>query len=162
MPWLQSFALANDVVKIGVLAYRGTSVAKIQWAPLAEQLSRSIPDYRFKIIPYDLPSFTSAVANEEVDLVLTNPGHYVLLESKYRVTRIATINKGKVAGEKTQFGAVIIARSDRSDIRTLADLRGKSFAAVSERAFGGFQLQAPWFLPQLRRAAHGGIGRAPG
>jgi signal transduction histidine kinase len=80
------------------------------------------------------------VAKGEVDLVLTNPGHYVLLESKYRVTRIATINKGKVAGEKTQFGAVIIARSDRSDIRTLADLKGKSFAAVSERAFGGFQM----------------------
>ena len=139
-PWLQGFALADNAVKIGVLAYRGTTVAKMQWLPLAEQLSKSIPDYRFKIIPYDLPSFTSAVAKGEVDLVLTNPGHYVLLESKYRVTRIATINKGKVAGEKTQFGAVIIARSDRDDIRTLADLKGKSFAAVSEQAFGGFQM----------------------
>ena len=139
-PWFRSVASTDNTVNIGVLAFRGATVAEMQWAPLAEQLSKSIPDFRFKITPYDLPSFTSAVSNGEVDLVLTNPGHYVLLESKYRVTRIATINKGKVAGEKTQFGAVIIARSDRADIRTLSDLKGKSFAAVSERAFGGFQM----------------------
>lgn len=139
-PWPHGLALADDIVNIGVLAYRGTSAARIQWAPLAEQLSKSIPKFRFRIIPYDLPSFTTAVAKGKVDLVLTNPGHYVLLESKYRVTRIATIKKGKAAGEKTQFGAVIITQSKRTDIRTLADLKGKSFAAVSERAFGGFQM----------------------
>ena len=140
VPWPQGIALADDVVNIGVLAYRGTSAARAQWAPLAKQLFLSMPEFYFRIIPYDLPSFNTAVANGEVDLVLTNPGHYVLLESKYRVTRIATIKKKKVAGEKTQFGAVIIAHSNRSDIRTLADLKGKSFAAVSEQAFGGFQM----------------------
>lgn len=137
---LQGLALAEGVVNIGILAYRGTEVARIQWEPLAEQLSEAIPDYQFKISPYDLPSFTNAVERGEVDLVLTNPGHYVLLESKYGVTRIATINKGKEAGEKSQFGAVIIARSDRNDIRTLADLKGKTFSAVSKNAFGGFQM----------------------
>lgn len=136
----QGSALANNVVNIGVLAFRGTAVAQIQWTPLAEQLSSMISDYQFKISPYDLPSFTSAVENGDVDLVLTNPGHYVLLESKYGVTRIATINKGKEVGDKSQFGAVIIVRNDRSDIRALKDLKGKSFSAVSEQAFGGFQM----------------------
>lgn len=138
--FVNSSVQADNVVNIGVLAYRGTAVAQIQWAPLAEQLSHTIPEYQFKISPYDLPSFTSAVADREVDLVLTNPGHYVLLESKYGVTRIATINKGEIAGEKSQFGAVIIVRSDRRDIRNLSDLKGKSFSAVSRQAFGGFQM----------------------
>lgn len=138
--FVQGNALAANVVNIGVLAFRGTAVAQIQWTPLAEQLSSMISDYQFKISPYDLPSFNNAVKNGDVDLVLTNPGHYVLLESKYGVTRIATLNKGKEVGDKSQFGAVIIARSDRPDIHTLSDLRGKSFSAVSENAFGGFQM----------------------
>lgn len=138
--WLQKAALAENIVNIGVLAFRGTTVTSIQWQPLAEQLSKSIPDYKFKISPYDLPSFTTAVADGEVDLVLTNPGHYVLLEHRYGVTRIATINKGNEDSEKSRFGAVIITRSDRPDIQTLADLKGRSFSAVSVNAFGGFQM----------------------
>lgn len=138
--WIPGVILADDIVSIGVLAYRGDAVARAQWAPLVEQLSQSIPEFRFKITPYDMPSLTNAVAGGEVDLVLTNPGHYVLLESKYRVARIATIKKGEVEGEKTLFGAVIIVHQSRTDIRTLEDLKGKSFAAVSKRAFGGFQM----------------------
>ncbi|WP_455199211.1 hypothetical protein [Kaarinaea lacus] len=41
---LQGNALADDIVNIGVLAFRGTTVARIQWEPLADQLSESIPD----------------------------------------------------------------------------------------------------------------------
>ena len=93
--FVQGNVHAANVVNIGVLAFRGTTVAQIQWTPLAEQLSSMISDYQFQISPYDLPSFNTAVKNGDVDLVLTNPGHYVLLESKYGVTRIATLNKGK-------------------------------------------------------------------
>lgn len=137
---LPLLAAAVEPVRIGVLAYRGTEAARVQWAPLAEQLSSAMPEYRFQIAPYALSTFSDAVAEGSVDLVLTNPGHYVLLESQHGVTRIATIKKSTAGAGSTSFGAVIIARSDRDDIKRLEHLRGKSFAAVSEHAFGGFQM----------------------
>jgi two-component system sensor histidine kinase TtrS len=39
-----------------------------------------------------------------------------------------------------RFGAVIFTRTGRTDIQALADLRGKTFAAVDLHAFGGFQM----------------------
>ena len=38
------------------------------------------------------------------------------------------------------FGAVIFTAAHNSDIGSLAELKGKSFAAVGKAAFGGFQM----------------------
>lgn len=126
--------------KIGVLAFRGTEKAHARWDAIAEYLSRQIPGHQFTIQPYDLKGMDEAVANEEVDFVLTNPGNYVHLETLYGATRITTLNNLYKGKSYTIYGAVIFTRTDREDIRNLEDLRGHSFMAVSEHAFGGFQM----------------------
>ncbi len=130
---------SHDVI-IGVLAFRGEENALSRWTPTAAYLSERIPQYRFEVKPFTLTGLRDAVANGGVDFVLTNPGDYVDLEAAYGITRLVTLRNLRNGHPYTVFGAVIITRADRTDIRTLKDLRGKSFMAVSRHAFGGFQL----------------------
>ncbi|MCK5100998.1 MAG: PhnD/SsuA/transferrin family substrate-binding protein, partial [Desulfobacteraceae bacterium] len=79
-----------------------------------------------------------AVGNKEVDFILTNSSFYVELESRYGITRIATLKNKIPNGVSTTFGGVIFCKKARKDIRHLKDLKGKTFMAVKETSFGGW------------------------
>jgi two-component system sensor histidine kinase TtrS len=138
--WPPTLSAADATVTIGVLAHRGDETSEKRWEPTAEYLSDRISDTAFRLVPCDLQEMSEALARGELDFVLTNPGHYVELEHHHGVSRIATLKNLRHGEAYKVFGAVIIARADRADIRSLRDLQGKSFAAVSEGAFGGFQM----------------------
>ena len=132
-------AHATDrLVRVGVLAHRGKDEALKSWTPTAQYLSRAIPGNNFVIVPLNNDDIGPAVEYRDVEFVLTNPGSYAELEAGYSVTRIATLKSKTAQGSSSVFGAVIFTRADRKDIRNLADLKGKSFMAVHENAFGGW------------------------
>jgi signal transduction histidine kinase/ABC-type amino acid transport substrate-binding protein len=128
------------IVRVGVLAYRGAAQARSRWAATVDHLTHAVPGHRFELKPFGLDGLERAVAAGEVDFVLTNPGHYVVLEARHGVTRIVTLRNRVGEHVLTRFGAVIFTRADHPEIRTLDDLDGRSFMAVSPRAFGGFQM----------------------
>ncbi|MDO9227739.1 MAG: PhnD/SsuA/transferrin family substrate-binding protein [Pseudomonadota bacterium] len=134
-------------VRLGVLSFRSLEHTAAQWQPLAEYLSRRIPGYRFQVVPLFYPDLDQAVARQELDLVLTNPEHYVLLRSRHGLAAQATLMS--MAGDfpASQFGGVILARADRPDLKTFADLRGKRVASPSEQSLGGYLVQR-WALYQ--------------
>ncbi len=138
------FAVAQtatvEKVKIGVLAFRGAEAALNRWALTAQYLDQSIDGYSFQMIPLSLADMKKAVAQEDIDFVLTNTGNYVDLEARYGITRIATLRTPSTVRAGNVFGAVIFSRADRQDIKTLEDLKGKSFMAVERNGFGGFQM----------------------
>lgn len=131
---------ADQVVHIGVLSYRGEERVKTRWTATADYLSRNIPGYHFELVPLNLSEMADAVEKDLVQFILTNPGHYVELESRYGVSRIATMESRQSGKIITRFGAVIFSKASNQSIRTLEDLSGKSFMAVSPDAFGGFQM----------------------
>jgi two-component system sensor histidine kinase TtrS len=110
------------------------------WTPTIQYLTEEIPGSEFHILPLDLEGMSDALEQRKVDFILTNSGNYVELESRFGVTRIATLRNLRRGEPYTVFGAVIFVRSDRDDLRTLADLNNRSFGAVDEAAFGGFQM----------------------
>jgi len=130
----------KTTVRIGVLAYRGVAIAEQMWQPTVDYLNEEIPQYHFVLVPLDLKTMEAAVAADDIDFVLTNTGHYVVLEARYAITRILTLRNLREGQPYTVFGAVIFTRADRHDIDDLDDLRGKSFGAVAKTAFGGFQM----------------------
>ncbi len=135
------FAASEPVTaRIGVLAYRGHAQALRRWSPTAEYLSSRIEGYQFEIVPLDLGGIRSATREGSIQFTLTNPGNYADLEARFGVSRIATLQTREDARVRVRYGAVIITRADNEQIKTLADLKGKSFMAVSEEAFGGFQM----------------------
>jgi PAS domain S-box-containing protein len=131
---------AGQQVKIGVLAHRGADTALKMWGPTADYLTRSIPHYTFSIVPLSFHDVGPAVGRGDVDFVLANSSIYVELETRYSVNRIATLQNNGWQGGHTVFGGVIFCRADRNDIRSLNDLKGKSFLAVDETSLGGWQV----------------------
>ncbi|CQJ07666.1 tetrathionate reductase complex: sensory transduction histidine kinase [Yersinia mollaretii] len=60
---------------IGVLALRGDAQAQAHWQPLTDRLNQQLPDHHFQLLPLDLKAMKSAVAQNRVDFLLTNPGN---------------------------------------------------------------------------------------
>lgn len=127
-------------IKIGVLSHRGDQFTLNAWNPTAAYLTNQLPDYDFEIVPLDFDEVNPAVRDNQVDFILVNPGIYVNLEYRYRVSRLATMYNLRGKNAYKMFGGVIFTRNDRRDIQRLEDLRGKSFMAVDATSLGGFQM----------------------
>lgn len=133
---------APQHVRVGILAHRGDAKAVAAYQATADYLSAAVPDHRFSVVPYDLQDLETAAALGAVDFLITNPEQYVVLETRHRVTRIATLVRDVDGEGVRQFGGVIFVRADRTDIENLASVRGRTVAAVAPNAFGGFLMQA--------------------
>ena len=137
--WQTAHAAAHSV-EIGVLAFRGHDHAMQRWQPVAQFLNQTLPEHEFSIIPLNLEQMRKATSAGDIDFLLTNPGNYVLLESKYGVSRIATLKRHWQGETFSQYGAVIFSRRDNPSITELADLKDHSLMVVNNNAFGGFQM----------------------
>jgi len=137
------------VVRIGVLAFRGNQRARHRWQPLADYLSARVPGVTFTLQPVTLFSARGLLETGRIDYLITNPGHYVTLTRDVPLAPLATLERLIDGGRQglTRFGSVIFVRAD-SDIKTLADLRGRTLTAVSPLAFGGFQMAWAEFAAQ--------------
>jgi two-component system sensor histidine kinase TtrS len=131
---------AGSDVTVGVLAHRGNQACISKWTGTIDYLSSEIAGSEFHLLPLDLDDMSEALRQGKLDFILTNPGNYVDLEQKFGVSRIATLKNLRNGLPYTVFGAVIFVRADQDDIHTLTDLKNKSLGAVSEAAFGGFQM----------------------
>ena len=140
----------EDSVRIGVLANRGPEYAIKQWALHAAYLNEHLAPLRFQIVPLSFSELTRAVRQREVQLVITNSGHYTEMEMEGGVSRIATLVRTGPTGPLDQFGGVAIARADRTRLQRYADLKGLRVMAPDKSSFGGWQVH-------LREAIEQGI-----
>lgn len=126
---------------LGVLAHRGAASARAYWQPLADYLSATVPGWRFEIVPVSLISAEEQLAAQRLDFLITNPGHFVALAEGHPLSALATRERALGDGQAglLTYGTVIFARAG-AGLRTIGDLRGRTLAAVSPDAFGGFQL----------------------
>ena len=145
---LRASAAEIEVLRIGVLAYRGADRAISDWQAHADYLSKQLAPRRFEIVPLTLAEFAPAVAARYIDLLVTNTGHYVELETAGTVARIATMRVSGPRGPVDRFGGTVIARSERGDLNGYADLRGQRIMVPDKNGFGGWQVH----LPEARAA----------
>jgi len=119
-------------VRIGVLAKRGKAICLKKWTPTVAYLTKKITGYSFSIVPLGFDNYEEFIKNKKVDFVLVNPVMYVEMETKYRVTRIATLKNSRETGIYTVFGGVCFTRFSHKDIRKWKDLNGKIFMGVNK------------------------------
>ncbi len=127
-------------LRIGVLAKRGADRCLEKWGPTAEYLTKEIPGYSFSIVPLPYNEVYPALEGDAVHFVLVNSSFYVALEQLYGASRIATLKNMHAGKSSTTFGGVIFCRADRTDMQNIDDLKGKTFMAVEETSFGGWQM----------------------
>ena len=138
--WAGAAVAAEPPIRVGVLAYRGGDHANAAWEPTVRYLAERFPERGAEMVPLDLPGMEAAVQARTVDFVLTNTGNYVELEARHGVTRIATLRSSRAGESGAAIGSALIVRADRTDIRAIGDLKGRTVMAIDPDAFGGFQV----------------------
>jgi diguanylate cyclase (GGDEF)-like protein/PAS domain S-box-containing protein len=140
---LVASAFAAEPVRIGVLAFRPKPQTLAQWQPLAQALKQAIPERDFVVEAFNLNELADAVNLKQLDFVLTNPGHYVLLSRRSGLSApLATLLVDESGQRTSVFGGVMFTRADRTTINTLPDLYQKTIAMVGVDSLGGYQMQA--------------------
>ncbi|HIP53288.1 MAG TPA: PAS domain S-box protein, partial [Chromatiales bacterium] len=127
-------------MSIGVLSHRGYAATLSSWSPTADYLTRHVKDHAFEIVPLDFDEVEDAVGKGKVDFLLVNPGIYVNMEVKYRISRIATLRNRLGGVAYNNFGGVIFTRNANTQLNILEELKGVSFMAVDRTSLGGFQM----------------------
>lgn len=144
--FVSNTAAAEDIY-IALRAFKGTQIALQQWQPTADYLTEKIPGYRFILVPFEnIGVQHQSISLGNFDFCITNPASAVEYQIRYGAEPLATrVNKRQGKGF-SKFGSVIFTLSNREDIKQLEDLKGKTFAAVDELAFGGWRLAWREFL----------------
>lgn len=130
----------EGALRIGVLAFLGAEAAIEEWSPMVGRLQAAMPDRKISLVHFDHRGLREAASQGDIDFLITNPGHYVELEAELGASRILTLDSAPGYTPARAIGSTVLARADRSDLRTLADLRGKRVAIVTREGFGGYQL----------------------
>ena len=146
---LAQWAHSADILTLGVFAYRPKPIVAAHYQPLADYLTAQFTDTKVELRVLSQAEFETALAKRELDLVFTNPSHYLVVRSQYSLTgALATLVNLQGGMESSQLGGVIITRKGRQDIQGLTDLKGKSIAVPGTKFLGGYQTQ----LYELRQA----------
>jgi diguanylate cyclase (GGDEF)-like protein/PAS domain S-box-containing protein len=136
-------AHAADAVRLGVLAFRPVAETQARWQPLADYLNQALPERRFVLKAYKYPDLEAAIAARQVDFILTQPAHYVLMTYRNRLSSpLATLVENEGGKPLSVFGGVIFTQAGRADIATLTDLKGKTLATSAISSLGSYQMQA--------------------
>lgn len=124
--------------RIGILSFESKSDTATRWQPTANHLHNVIPQQRFEVVPLHYEELNAAVQNGEVDFVMTNPEHYVVLRNAFGIRPMVTLNTLIASEGFNTFGGVIFMRADRSSGSDLSQVKGKRVAAVAQYSLGGF------------------------
>ncbi len=129
-----------QIHKIMLMAHKGKEKGLKLWSATADYLTAQIPGHRFELVPLDWDEMRDYIKTGDAEFVLSNPGLYVEFEVEHGVRRLATrmnLRQGKAVN---RFGSVIIKRSDRDDIQSIHDLKGKHLMMSNHGAWGGWQV----------------------
>lgn len=144
-----SLAETPDEVTIGINTYP----VPIRHGEILEatvnRLKAALAPRKLKVFYADLPELTSAILEKKADLVIVTSGQYRQL-SRMGLRDIAAISVPGYADMNHADGGTIVVRADRSDIRHIADLKGKTLSANTPNGFNGF-------LVQMGEVAHRGF-----
>lgn len=127
----------------GVFAFIGVEKTRAMYQPLVDYLNQTLKQERIILKVLGADELESAIAGGALDIVTTNPTHFLVVRKLMPLTGvIATLVQSESGQPVHMLGGAIIARTDRSDIRSLADVRGKVIAIPSLQHMGGYRAQA--------------------
>ncbi|MBF0461231.1 MAG: PhnD/SsuA/transferrin family substrate-binding protein [Magnetococcales bacterium] len=133
----------EETMTLAVMASRPKVEVQQRWQPLADYLTAHLPGRRIRLLVLNSVEMEEAVSHHAIDFILTNPSHYIQMRQMHGIGGLLATLVSQANGLPVYaFGGVIFALQERTDLATLADLHGKSIAAVDEVSLGGFQAQA--------------------
>ncbi|MBN2237315.1 MAG: PhnD/SsuA/transferrin family substrate-binding protein [Bacteroidales bacterium] len=138
--FFSGFLGAQDTVRIGVLAYRGEVESNLSWQPTVDFLNIEFPEKQFKLVPLLFEELEPVVKKKAIDLLICNPANFVLLQQRYNVAQIATVERNYQHQKYTSYGSVFITQKENKRVQNVKDIKGKSVAVVDRLSMGGCML----------------------
>ncbi|WP_346288470.1 PhnD/SsuA/transferrin family substrate-binding protein [Zoogloea sp.] len=141
--WADTWASPTPVARFAVLAFRPKPEMRARWQPIVDHLNRAGLGRHFELDVLTYPEMDAAVREHRVDVVTTQPGHYIRLTQLGGLhSPLATLVENDGGHALASFGGVIVGRADNPALNTLSDLRGKRIASSSTASLGSYQMQA--------------------
>ena len=140
-------AAETDKLRIGVLAFRSLESTQQQWQATLDHLNQALPQYELELQVLFMDGMTEAVNSQQLDFILTQPEHYILLRSASGLSASATLMPSFNNQPLARFAGVIVALAERSELASLSALRGQHIAAVHPNSLGAYRIQH-WTLSQ--------------
>ncbi|WP_083944838.1 EAL domain-containing protein [Thiomicrospira microaerophila] len=131
----------QEGLKLGILSFRPEEQMHQQWQPLVDYLQQKagVP---IQLEVYNFEALEQAVAQNHLDLIITNSAHYVRIRARNPLTGpLATLIRQESEAQLSHFGGVMFVRADAPEPAHLADVASLTMAAVSQGSFGGYQMQ---------------------
>jgi len=123
---------------IGVLTEKGPKATKQQWDPTARYLTKSIPGASFDVKPLSYEGLWQAIADEEIDFVLADPGVAVRFVEVFGIQPLAVMKRMYGREALPVLGSAVFVKKERTDLRRFRDLYRSRIAAVDRRSLGGW------------------------
>ena len=136
-------AHADGPITLGVFALRPKPLVEAAWKPLADYLGEGLDGREVRLRVLDSGEMSAAIARHEIDLLLTNPTHFIELRASSPLSGAIATQVNRDGGlEVRAFGGVIVVRRDDARMRTLQDLAGRRVATTSSNFLGTYPAQA--------------------
>ena len=136
-------AQADVPARVAVLAFRPKDETRARWMPLIDYLNAAGLGRRFELLVMTDTEIDAAVRARQVDVVLTQPAHYVALSTREGLlSPLATLVENEAGHPLARFGGVIVVRADDARLRSVDDLRGKRLVTAARSSLGGYLMQA--------------------
>ncbi len=144
-----AFAVAEDVLRLGMFAFRPKPVMAEKYDMLGIYLSGSLPSHRVVMEYLTQDELEAAVAEKRVDFVFTNPSDFVRLRYRHTLSgALATLEVNEQGQSTALLGGVILVPAKNDAVTTLKSIRGKRIAIPGKYFLGGYQTQAFELLDQ--------------
>ena len=136
-------AAAEQVLNLGLFAYRPKPVLEARFTPFVDHLSAALPGVEVRLRVLTQAEIQSALANNELDLVFTNPVHYIGLREHNALSgAVATLVNIQNGRPVSALGGVIVARAGSETPRSLSELEGLRIAVMGRTYMGGYTAPA--------------------
>ena len=142
-PAASTQAQHGRTLTLGVFAFRPKPIMEERFAPLGHYLSQALPGLHVQVVPLSNEELETALINQKVDFVLTNPTHFVKLREHGSLSgALATMvmRQGDLAVHG--IGGVIVRRADRTDLQQLTDLSKRRIAIAGKHYLGTYMAPA--------------------
>lgn len=137
---VMGLALADPVIHLGVLDWRDEAKTTSNWQPTLAAFKHYLPNKQLQLHQLSLKGIEQALAEQRLDYLITNPGHYVALSQIYPLAPLATLNNPFFDKPQQAIGSVVLVLAENKHLRSWQDLHSITLGAVTLDAFGGFQL----------------------
>jgi len=125
--------------RIGTVSGQFDALSGDAYRPFTDHLSSRIPDARFEMVPFQtIDAMVRGADARRIDFALASPVALVTLATRHDLRPLATVTQMIGPQAYPWLAGAVFTRQSRSDIRTLADVRGRRLIALSSLALGGW------------------------